>query len=82
MTNAMEATVTIQTYRVRIFDGTYEVLHKRTFLLAVDLLSPTLSGVLYGELVILTGQAEAANEPMNSPRLELWDGDVKVLDWA
>lgn len=74
--------MTIHTYRVRIFDGPYEVLHRRTFLLAVDLQSPSLPGMLYSELTKLTGQAMSANEPMMSPRLELWAGDVKILDWA
>lgn len=72
----------IHTYQVRIFDGPYEVLHKRTFLLAVDLQSASLPGMLYSELAKLTGQAMAANEPMGSPRLELWDGHVKILDWS
>jgi hypothetical protein len=75
-------TMALHTYRVRIFDGPYEVLHNRTFLVAIDLQSPSLSGALYSELALLTSQAEAANEPMDRPRLELWDGDVKILDWA
>jgi len=77
-----EVAVTIQTYRVKIFDGEYEVLQKRTFLLAVDLASASMSGILYSQLVTLTRQAALANEPMDAPRLELWDGNVKVLDWA
>ena len=72
----------LHTYRVRIFDGPYEVLHKRNHLVAVDLQSASLPGALYAELAKLTAQAQAANEPMDWPRLELWDGDVKILDWA
>lgn len=74
--------MTVRTFRVRIFDGPYEVLHKRNFLLAVDLQSPSLAGILYSELTKLTDQAQAENEPMERPRLELWDRDVKILDWA
>jgi hypothetical protein len=77
----MEATMT-RRYRLRIFDGQYEVFHKWLFLLDADLHSPYLPGLLNERLVALTRQAEAANEPMDAPRLEVWDGDVKVLDWA
>lgn len=74
--------MTIHTYRVRIFDGPYEVLHRRNFLLAVDLQSASMPGILYSELTKLTGEAMAANEPMDRPRIELWAGDVKILDWS
>ena len=76
-----EATMT-RRYRLKIFDGQYEVLPKWLFLLDADLNSPYLPGLLNERLVALTRQAEAANEPMDAPRLEVWDGDVKVLDWA
>jgi hypothetical protein len=77
-----EATMTTRRYRLRIYDGQYEVLHKWLFLLVADLNSPMLPGLLNERLVALTRQAEFANEPMDAPRLEVWDGDVKVLDWA
>lgn len=74
--------MTVQRYQLKIFDGQYEVLHKRVFMLELDLNSPYLPGVLDRQLVALTRQAVAANEPMDAPRLEVWAGDVKVLDWA
>lgn len=79
--STMEATMT-RRYRLKIFDGQYEVLPKWLFLLDADLNSPYLPSLLNERLVALTRQAEAANEPMDAPRLEVWDGDVKVLDWA
>jgi hypothetical protein len=72
----------LHTFRVRIFDGSYEVLHNRNFLLAVDLQSASMPGILDSELTKLTAQAEAANEPMDAPRLEVWDGNTKIMDWA
>jgi len=69
-------------YRLRIFDGQYEVLHKWTFYLDADLDSPYAPSLLSERLVALTRQAVAANEPMDAPRLEVWDGSTKVMDWA
>lgn len=77
-----EAAMTTRLYQLRIFDGQYEVLHKRIFMVELDLNSPYLGGVLDRQLVALTRQAEAANEPMDAPRLEVWAGEVKVMDWA
>jgi hypothetical protein len=77
-----EAAMTTQRYQLKLFDGQYEVLHKWLFLLDADLSSPYLPGLLNERLVALTRQAVAANEPMDAPRLEVWAGDVKVLDWA
>ncbi|MFC6017198.1 hypothetical protein ACFP2T_13400 [Plantactinospora solaniradicis] len=69
-------------YRVRIYDGAYEVLSGRTYVVDVDLDRPGYGGILDRQLVALTREAVAANEPMDVPRLELWDGDTKVLDWT
>lgn len=74
--------MTTRRYRLKIFDGQYEVLHRWLFYLDADLDSPMLPGLLSERLVALTRQATAANEPMDAPRLEVWDGDVKLLDWA
>lgn len=82
MTTMTEAAMSVQRYRLKIFDGQYEVLHRWTFYLDADLDSPMLPGLLSERLVALTRQAEAANEPMDNPRLEVWFGDTKVLDWA
>jgi hypothetical protein len=79
--HAMEATMT-RRYQLRIFDGQYEVLHRQVHTVVLDLDSPAADGILDRQLVALTRQAEAANEPMDAPRLEVWAGDVKVLDWA
>jgi hypothetical protein len=82
MTIFTEARMATQRYQLKIFDGQYEVLHKWLFFLDADLDSPYMPGLLNERLVALTRQAEAANEPMAAPRLEVWAGDVKVLDWA
>lgn len=82
MTTMTGAAMTTQRYQLKIFDGQYEVLHKWLFILDADIDSPYLPSLLNERLVALTRQAEAANEPMDAPRLEVWAGGVKVLDWA
>lgn len=69
-------------YRLRVFDGAYEVLSKRLYFVTLDLSSPAADHVLARQLLALTHEARAANEPMDAPRLEVWDGDVKVMDWT
>ena len=69
-------------YRLRVFDGAYEVLATRTYVVTLDLAGPGLDGVLDRQLQSLTREAIAANEPMDAPRLEVWDGTTKVLDWS
>jgi hypothetical protein len=76
------ATMATRRFQLKIFDGQYEVLHNRVHPVDLDLQSPYLLGVLTERLVALTRQAEAANEPMDAPRLEVWDGNTKVMDWA
>ncbi len=73
-----------QIYRVHIFDGQYEVLHKRVFTYQLDLEGPGVDGMLDRLLQALTRAALAANEPMDHPRLEVRDAvsGVKVLDWT
>lgn len=71
-------------YRLRVYDGQYEVLSDRTYSVVVDLDSPSASGILDRQLVALVREATAANEPMDVPRLEVcdWLTGVKVMDWT
>lgn len=71
-------------YRLRIYDGAYEVLHQRDYFVTLDLSSSIADHVLGQKLVALTREAELANEPMDAPRLEVRDAitDVKVMDWT
>ncbi|MFI6228860.1 hypothetical protein ACIBCR_16275 [Micromonospora echinospora] len=73
-----------QRYRLHIFDGAYEVLHDRKYIVTLDLDMPGLDGILDRHLQGLTRAALAANEPMTCPRLEVRDAvtGVKVLDWG
>jgi hypothetical protein len=76
--------MTTRRYRLRIFDGQYEVLHKRAYYLVLDLDSPWAEQALGRQLAALTRDAQAANEPMDAPRLEVWDveTDLKIMDWT
>ncbi|GAB3856500.1 hypothetical protein GCM10029963_52980 [Micromonospora andamanensis] len=71
-------------YRVHVFDGQYEVLHKRRFTYQLDLDGPGLDGILDRLLQALTRAALADNEPMDCPRLEIRDAQTgtTVLDWT
>jgi hypothetical protein len=71
-------------YQLRVFDGAYEVLHQRRYEDALDLDSPGVGNTLDRWLRQLTREATAANEPMDHPRLEIWDVEtgVKVRDWS
>jgi hypothetical protein len=74
---------TLRPYRLRIFDGNYEVLHKRPIVVDLDIDSPVTPGLLDRQLVTLTRAARVyENEPMTEPRLEVWDvlDDQKVRD--
>jgi hypothetical protein len=75
----------VRRYRLKIYDGNYEVLHKRTFSIDLDLDSPYAPSVLNERLVALTRQAEQVdNEYMGAPRLEVCDwvtGEV-LLNWT
>ncbi|MFY1659176.1 hypothetical protein [Micromonospora sp. WMMD1274] len=71
-------------YRVHVFDGAYEVLHKRTLTYQLDLEGPGVDGApgrLLQALTRLAGPTE--NEPMDAPRLEIRDArpGTTVLDW-
>ncbi|SCL42179.1 hypothetical protein GA0074692_6851 [Micromonospora pallida] len=73
-----------QRYRLHIFDGAYEVLHKRIFIVTLDLTLPGYEGILDRHLQALTRAALAAHEPMSAPRLEVRDAvtGALVLDWS
>ncbi|RGC68406.1 hypothetical protein C5N14_13550 [Micromonospora sp. MW-13] len=73
-----------QIYRVHVFDGQYEVLHKRVYTQHLDLEGPGVDGILDRLLQALTRAALAENEPMDSPRLEIRDArtGTTVLDWS
>lgn len=61
-------------YRLHVYDGTYEVLHKRLLTIDLDLNSPALPGILDRKLQDLSRQASVVeNEPMDYPRLEVCD---------
>ena len=71
-------------YRLRIFDGPYEVLHKARFVIDVDLDSPTMNGILDRQLVALVERASIANEPMDRPIMKVCDYESgkPLLDWV
>lgn len=71
-------------YRLRVFDGMYEVLADRTYAVVVDLDTQTAAGVLDRQLAVLTEQARADGEPMTHPRLIIcdWLTGGRILDWA
>ncbi|OKI47247.1 hypothetical protein [Micromonospora sp. CB01531] len=71
-------------YRLHIFDGQYEVLASRRYVVVLDLSVPGYASILSQQLQALTRDARAANEPMDAPRLEVCDAatGTKVLDWS
>lgn len=70
--------------RLRIYDGTYEVLHNRVHdaHLDIDPDDPISRPELRAALRALTRQAIAAGEPMDAPRLvvEDWATGAYLLD--
>ncbi|OKI52840.1 hypothetical protein [Micromonospora sp. CB01531] len=71
-------------YRLHVFDGQYEVLANRRYVVVLDLSIPGYATTLNQQLQALTRDALAANEPMDVPRLEVRDAatGTKVLDWS
>jgi hypothetical protein len=64
----------LRSYRLRVFDGTYEVLRDRPITLSLDLESPNTPSILDRFLITLTRAGrDLENEPMDRPRLEVWD---------
>jgi hypothetical protein len=74
----------LQRYKLRIYDGQYEVLHNNNFVVDVDLDSPTMSGVLDRQLVALVQLATIANEPMDRPVMKVCDlvTGKPLMDWT
>lgn len=75
----------LRLYRLRVFDGNYEVLHRRQFVEQLDVDSPSTAALLYQKLATLTRQAVVLeNQTMKNPRLEVWDVETnaKVRDVA
>jgi hypothetical protein len=70
--------------RIRVFDGTHEVLGHRDLVCVVDLDSPALNATMTGLLIHYTELAQVLeNEPMEHPRVELWCAisNVKLHDY-
>lgn len=73
----------LKRYRLRIFDGQYEVLHRAKFYIDVDLDSSTRNAILDRQLVALVERARVAeNEPMDHPIMKVYDRETGafVLD--
>jgi hypothetical protein len=69
-----------RTVRVRVFDGTYEVLRKRQIIREMDTTPAALNAVLPSLLVQLAREANVMeNEPMSHPRIELWTTDGELI---
>lgn len=60
-------------YRLRIYDGQYEVLPKLSLYADVNLDNPASEVLLLQRLTSLTALAIAHNEPMEHPRLQVCD---------
>jgi hypothetical protein len=73
----------LKRYRLKIFDGQYEVLHNNRFYVDVDLDSPARAGILDRQLASLIELADIANEPMRRPVMKVCDFDsgTPILDW-
>lgn len=70
-------------YRLRIFDGTYEVLRDGNFVIDIDLTAKTAPAMLDRQLVALVRRARTAeNEPMDSPIMQVCDYETgrPILD--
>jgi hypothetical protein len=73
----------LKRYRLRIFDGQYEVLHNNRFVVDVDLDSPARGGILNTQFAALIELATIANEPMKRPVMKVYDLETneRLLDW-
>lgn len=70
--------------RLRVYDGTYEVLTDYKMIHTIDLGSPMLDAILAGLLVQAAEMALVLeNERMKAPRLEVWCevSGVKLRDY-
>jgi hypothetical protein len=74
----------LKRYRLKIFDGRHEVLHKAKFYVDVDLDTPEATGVLDRQFVALVHRARTAdNEPMTNPIMHICDhvNGETVREW-
>lgn len=74
----------LQRYRLRIYDGQYEVLHRNNFVVDVDLDSPAARPILNTQFAALIQLAKHAREPMDAPLMKICDLTTgkPVLDWV
>jgi hypothetical protein len=64
----------LKRYRLRIFDGRYEVLRKGNFVIDVDLDQPSMNAILDRQFVSLVERARnTENEPMATPIMQVCD---------
>ena len=64
----------LKRYRLKIFDGTYQVLRKGNFVIDVDLDQPTMNAILDRQFIALVERARnAENEPMDHPIMQVCD---------
>lgn len=63
----------LKRYRLKIFDGAYEVLHNNRYHIDVDLDSATAGPILDRQLVALVELGRIANEPMDRPVMKVCD---------
>jgi len=74
-------------YRLRLYDGAYELLSDETHAIVVDLDSPagfaTAQATLGERASALIRRAQAVGEHVSAPRLEVcdWLTGTKELDW-
>lgn len=72
-------------YRLRLFDGAYEVLRKTNVVIDVDLNQSTMNAILNRQFVALVELARTAeNEPMDTPIMRVCDyaSGTPVRDWV
>lgn len=74
----------LQRYRLRIYDGQYEVLHRNRFVIDVDLDSPAAGPILNRQFGALIEIAKHANEPMDAPLMKICDlaSGKPLQDWV
>lgn len=74
----------LKRYRLKIYDGTYEVLHKNRYHVDVDLDSAAANAILDRQLVALIELGRIANEPMDHPVMKICDYSTgqPIQDWV
>jgi hypothetical protein len=74
----------LQRYKLRIYDGQYEVLHRNRFVVDVDLDSLSAGPILNTQFAALIQIAKHANEPMDAPLMKICDlaTGKPLQDWV